>query len=196
MSRIPHYLIEGMITSSFALGANTSYIYVRGEYYYVIAILEKAIKEAYEAGMLGNNIQGSSYSLDMALHTSAGRYICGEETALINALEGKRANPRFKPPFPQVSGLWGRPTLVLSHSDDTVVTNFVALSTRTAESITNAKSVHYGVDLRGKRRYLRLAVTTATTTNDGVTVCCGATLSQLENAPNGTTGVADSVVFV
>lgn len=88
------------------------------------------------------------------------------------------------------------PTLVLSHSDDTVVTNFVALSTRTAESIVAAKSVHYGVDLRGKKRYLRLAVTTATTTNDGVTVCCGATLSQLENAPNGTTGVADAVVFV
>ena len=112
MENDPHLLIEGMITASIALQATMSYIFLRGEYKEAEKALLKAIKEAYEAGMLGHNIQGSSYSLNMALHTSAGRYICGEETALINALEGKRANPRFKPPFPQVSGLWGRPTLV------------------------------------------------------------------------------------
>jgi len=112
MENDPHLLIEGMITASIALQATMSYIFLRGEYKEAEKALLKAIKEAYEAGMLGHNILGSSYSLDMALHTSAGRYICGEETALINALEGKRANPRFKPPFPQVSGLWGRPTLV------------------------------------------------------------------------------------
>ena len=112
MSRIPHYLIEGMITSSFALGANTSYIYVRGEYYYIIAILEKAIKEAYAAGWLGKNILGTGYNLDMYVQAGGGAYICGEETALLESLEGKRGNPRIKPPFPAVKGLWGCPTVV------------------------------------------------------------------------------------
>ena len=88
------------------------------------------------------------------------------------------------------------PTLVLSHSDDTVASNFVALSTRTAENIAAAKTVHYGVDLRGKKRYLRIAVSTATATNDNVTVAAIGTLSDLENAPNGTTSVADVAVFV
>ena len=112
MSRIPHYLIEGMITSSFALGANTSYIYVRGEYYYVIAILEKAIKEAYSAGWLGKNILGTGYNLDLYVHPGGGAYICGEETALLESLEGKRGNPRIKPPFPAIKGLYGCPTVV------------------------------------------------------------------------------------
>ncbi len=112
MSRIPHYLIEGMITSSFALGANTSYIYVRGEYYYVIAILEKAIKEAYAAGWLGKNILGTGYDLDLYVQPGGGAYICGEETALLESLEGKRGNPRIKPPFPAIKGLWGCPTVV------------------------------------------------------------------------------------
>ncbi len=112
MSRIPHYLIEGMITSSFALGANTSYIYVRGEYYYVIAILEKAIKEAYAAGWLGKNILGTGFDHDMYVQPGGGAYICGEETALLESLEGKRGNPRIKPPFPAVKGLWGCPTVV------------------------------------------------------------------------------------
>ncbi|MAM72005.1 MAG: NADH-quinone oxidoreductase subunit F [Gammaproteobacteria bacterium] len=112
MEKDPHLLIEGMITSSYALSATTAYIFLRGEYTLAEERLLKAIDEAYTAGMLGQNIQGTDFSLDLYLHTSAGRYICGEETALINALEGKRANPRFKPPFPQVSGLWGRPTLV------------------------------------------------------------------------------------
>ncbi len=112
MENDPHLLIEGMITASYALQATTAYIFLRGEYTLAEEVLLKAIAEAYEGGMLGKNIQKSEFSLDIYLHTSAGRYICGEETALINALEGKRANPRFKPPFPQVSGLWGRPTLV------------------------------------------------------------------------------------
>ncbi len=112
MENDPHLLIEGMITASYAIQASTGYIFLRGEYTLAEENLLKAIDEAYDNGMLGKNIQGSDFSLDIYLHTSAGRYICGEETALINALEGKRANPRFKPPFPQVSGLWGRPTLV------------------------------------------------------------------------------------
>ena len=112
MERIPHLLIEGMIVSSYALGANTSYIYVRGEYYYVIKILQKAIKEAYAAGLLGKNILGSGYDLDLHVQPGGGAYICGEETALLESLEGKRGNPRLKPPFPAVAGLWGRPTVV------------------------------------------------------------------------------------
>lgn len=112
MSRIPHILIEGMITSSFALGANTSYIYVRGEYYYIIRILEKAIQEAYAAGWLGKNIMGTGYNLDLYVQPGGGAYICGEETALLESLEGKRGNPRIKPPFPAVKGVWGCPTVV------------------------------------------------------------------------------------
>ena len=112
MERIPHLLIEGMITSSFALGANTSYIYIRGEYFYITHILEKAIDEAYQNGWLGKNILGSEFSHDIYVHVGAGAYICGEETALLESLEGKRGNPRIKPPFPAVAGLYGCPTVV------------------------------------------------------------------------------------
>jgi NADH-quinone oxidoreductase subunit F len=112
MSKLPHLLIEGMIAGSYALGARTSYIYIRGELLYVLRILEKAIAEAYAAGFLGENIQGSGYSLDLHVHPGGGAYICGEETALLESLEGKRGNPRNKPPFPAVQGLYARPTVV------------------------------------------------------------------------------------
>ena len=112
MERHPHALIEGMITASYALGARDSYIYIRGEYFYVHRILENAIKEAYAAGWLGKDILGTGYSLDLHMQIGAGAYICGEETALLESLEGKRGNPRIKPPFPAVAGLWGRPTVV------------------------------------------------------------------------------------
>ena len=108
----PHQLSEGMILAAYTIGADISYIFIRGEYLLAIERLRDALQECYAAGLLGDNILGSGYSLNMYVHPSAGRYICGEETALINALEGKRANPRAKPPFPQVSGLWGRPTIV------------------------------------------------------------------------------------
>ncbi len=112
MERHPHLLIEGMIAASFALGANTSYIYIRGEYFYVARILEQAIAEAYEAGILGKNIFGTGYNLDLHVQIGAGAYICGEETALLESLEGKRGNPRIKPPFPAIAGLYGCPTVV------------------------------------------------------------------------------------
>ena len=112
MAHSPHTLIEGMIVSSFALGAKTSYIYVRGEMLYVIRILEKAIEEARAKGFLGKNILGTGYSLDLYVHPGGGAYICGEETALLESLEGKRGNPRNKPPFPAVSGLYACPTVV------------------------------------------------------------------------------------
>ncbi len=108
----PHQLIEGIIISAYTLQAETAYIFIRGEYTRCAELLTKAIAECREHGLLGRNIMHSRFNLDIYVHTSAGRYICGEETALLNSLEGKRANPRAKPPFPQVSGLWGRPTVV------------------------------------------------------------------------------------
>jgi NADH-quinone oxidoreductase subunit F len=112
MEHIPHLLIEGMITSSFALGAKTSYIYIRGEYFYVSRILEAAIAEAYANGWLGKNILGSGFDHDCYVQVGGGAYICGEETALLESLEGKRGNPRIKPPFPAIAGLYGCPTVV------------------------------------------------------------------------------------
>jgi NADH-quinone oxidoreductase subunit F len=108
----PHQLIEGMILSAYAIQADIAYIFLRCEYVVAARHLQEAIDACYAKGYLGKDILGSGYDLELYLHLSAGRYICGEETALINALEGKRANPRAKPPFPQVSGLWGRPTIV------------------------------------------------------------------------------------
>lgn len=108
----PHQLIEGMIVSAYAIQADVGYIFLRWAYKLAAQRLEQAIAEAYRQGYLGRNILGSDYSLELHLHVSAGRYMCGEETALLNALEGKRANPRAKPPYPQVSGLWGKPTVV------------------------------------------------------------------------------------
>lgn len=108
----PHQLIEGMAIAAYAIEADAAYIFLRAEYRLAAERLRRAIAEAYEHGFLGKNILRSGYSLELHLHTSAGRYICGEETALLNALEGKRPIPRAKPPFPQLSGLWGMPTVV------------------------------------------------------------------------------------
>jgi NADH-quinone oxidoreductase subunit F len=108
----PHQLIAGMIIAAYAIGAQKAFIFLRWAYKKAEIILRKAISETYEAGYLGKNILGTGYNLDLYLHSSAGRYICGEETALINSLEGKRGIPRSKPPFPGVSGLFGQPTVV------------------------------------------------------------------------------------
>ena len=112
MEFIPHLLIEGMITASFALGSKRSYIYIRGEYAWIVDILEQAIHEAKNNGFLGKNILGSGYDLEIYVQRGAGAYICGEETALLESLEGKRGNPRIKPPFPAIKGLWDCPTVV------------------------------------------------------------------------------------
>lgn len=108
----PHLFIEGMILSAYAIQAEVGFIFLRWGYQLAEARMKKAIAEAYQAGWLGKNINGSGFNFDLHIHVSAGRYMCGEETGLINALEGKRANPRAKPPFPQVSGLFGKPTIV------------------------------------------------------------------------------------
>ena len=112
MEQLPHLLIEGMIISARALKAYRGYIFLRGEYVDAAIHLRRAVEEAKAAGFLGKNILGSGFDFELFVHTGAGRYICGEETALINSLEGRRANPRAKPPFPAVSGVWGKPTCV------------------------------------------------------------------------------------
>ena len=108
----PYSLVEGMALASYAIGVRHAFIFIRRGYEQAAANLRLAIAEALAAGLLGENILGSGFSCDIDVHVSAGRYICGEETALMNALEGKRANPRAKPPFPAVKGLWGGPTVV------------------------------------------------------------------------------------
>lgn len=112
MEFLPHLLIEGLIVSSYALGSNTTYIYIRGEYAWIPDILEQAIQEAKNNGFLGKNILGTGFDCEIYVQRGAGAYICGEETALLESLEGKRGNPRIKPPFPAVKGLWQRPTVV------------------------------------------------------------------------------------
>lgn len=108
----PHRLIEGMIIAAYAMGARGGYIYIRGEFIEPIRIVEDAIAEAYAAGLLGQNILGTEFSFDLAVHRGAGAYICGEETALMESLEGKKGQPRFKPPFPASYGLYGQPTTI------------------------------------------------------------------------------------
>src|SRR5438309_8650312 len=112
MERDPHMLIEGMLIAAYALGAKTNYIYTRGEYKYLIDIMDVALTEARAAGLLGEKILGSDFSCEIHTHTGAGAYICGEETALLSSLEGFRGHPRMKPPFPAVSGLYASPTVV------------------------------------------------------------------------------------
>jgi NADH-quinone oxidoreductase subunit F len=108
----PHQLLEGMIISGYAIQATQAFVFMRWAYKDAARIMTQAIADAYAAGYLGKNILGRGYNLEMQLHTGVGRYMCGEETALLNSLEGKRAVPRAKPPFPQVSGLFGKPTIV------------------------------------------------------------------------------------
>lgn len=108
----PHLLIEGMIIAAYALGAKNNYIYIRGEMMREVVVLRRAVEEAYQKGYLGDNILGSGVTCHLAVHRGAGAYICGEETALLNSLEGKRGQPRLKPPFPAVKGLFGNPTIV------------------------------------------------------------------------------------
>ena len=112
MERNPHLLIEGCAIASYAIGAKIAYIYIRGEFYHVQKILEAEIERAYKAGYLGRNILGSGFDCDVYVHRGAGAYEAGEETALIESLEGKRAQPRIKPPFPAVAGLYQCPTAV------------------------------------------------------------------------------------
>lgn len=112
LEKDPHMLLEGIIITCYAVGIHTAYIYIRGEYIKPAKILEESIQEAYDAGFLGNNILGKGFGLDIFVHKGAGGYICGEETALLESLEGKKGWPRLKPPFPAVVGLFRCPTVI------------------------------------------------------------------------------------
>ncbi|MFN3680558.1 MAG: NADH-quinone oxidoreductase subunit F, partial [Nitrospira sp.] len=112
MERDPHQVLEGIILACYAIGAESAYIYIRGELVLAAAILERAIGEARAAGYIGKNILGTGVNVDVWVHRGAGAYICGEETALLESLEGKRGLPRVKPPFPATHGLYGKPTVV------------------------------------------------------------------------------------
>jgi len=112
MEKDPHLLIEGMLIAAYSLGSKAIYCYTRGEYRYLIDIMDRAIEEARAAGIVGTNIFGTDFSCEVYTHTGAGAYICGEETALLNSLEGLRGHPRMKPPFPAIAGLYASPTVV------------------------------------------------------------------------------------
>jgi NADH-quinone oxidoreductase subunit F len=149
MEQLPHQLIEAMMIVGYAIQASRAYIFLRGEYLLAEERLNQAIKEAETAGYVGNNILGSSFSLPLVVHTGAGRYICGEETALINSLEGRRAVPRAKPPFPQIAGLWGKPTVV---NNVETLSNVPAILMRGADwfrGLSQGKSSDAGTKLYG-----------------------------------------------
>jgi len=122
----PHLLLEGITIAGYAIGANAGYIYIRGEFVFGANRLEEAIKEAYDKGLLGKNILGKGFDFDIYVHRGAGAYICGEETALIDSIEGKRGMPRIKPPFPAIAGLYSGPTIVNNVETLAVVPHIVA----------------------------------------------------------------------
>ncbi|HIY40986.1 MAG TPA: NADH-quinone oxidoreductase subunit NuoF [Candidatus Nocardiopsis merdipullorum] len=140
----PHVLVEGVAISSYAIKSHQAFIYIRGEVLHVIRRLRNAINEAYEAGLLGKNILGSGYDLDVVVHTGAGAYICGEETALLDSLEGYRGWPRLKPPFPAVAGLYASPTVVNNVESIASVPSIVANGAEWFTSMGTEKSAGFG----------------------------------------------------
>ncbi|UAJ65523.1 NADH-quinone oxidoreductase subunit NuoF [Candidatus Schneideria nysicola] len=149
MERIPHLLIEGILISAFAIQAYRGYIFLRGEYIQAYKCLKQAINEAMKYGFLGKNILKSGFNFELFLHTGAGRYICGEETALMNALEGKRANPRAKPPFPGQVGIWGKPTCINNVETLCNIPAIIEHGVYWYRNITAGKSEDTGTKLMG-----------------------------------------------
>ncbi|TGN20157.1 NADH-quinone oxidoreductase subunit NuoF [Leptospira idonii] len=140
IEKLPHMLIEGMIIAAKAIDSHQGYIYIRGEFKKGLDTVEKAVEEAYAAGILGKNIQGSGFDFDLAVYSGAGAYICGEESALINSLEGRRGHPRLKPPFPAVSGLYACPTVVNNVETFCNVPHIIAMTGEEYKKIGTEKS--------------------------------------------------------
>jgi NADH-quinone oxidoreductase subunit F len=140
LERDPHSLIEGMLIGAFALGVETCYIYYRGEYNYLIDIMDKAIEEARAAKLIGKNILGSDFSCEFYTHTGAGAYICGEETALLSSLEGYRGHPRMKPPFPAIEGVYACPTVVNNVETLTAVPQIIEMGGKAWQELGTEKS--------------------------------------------------------
>ena len=140
MERDPHGIIEGMAIGSYAIGCHLTFIYIRGEFQHCIEKMEKAVEEAYAKGHLGKNIYGSGYDLDMIVHTGGGAYICGEETALLNSLEGERGQSRMRPPFPAIEGLYACPTIVNNVESLAAVPHIINRGAEWYASLGTAKS--------------------------------------------------------
>ncbi|HEV3293959.1 MAG TPA: NADH-quinone oxidoreductase subunit NuoF [Streptosporangiaceae bacterium] len=145
MLATPHLLVEGAIITSFAIRADKAFIYVRGEVLHVVRRVQQAVAEAYEAGYLGRDILGSGYHLDLVVHAGAGAYICGEETALLDSLEGFRGQPRLKPPFPAVEGLYACPTVINNVESIASVPSIVANGGAWFAGMGTEKSKGYGI---------------------------------------------------
>ncbi len=145
MMASPHTLVEGVIISAYAIRAKNAFIYVRGEVLHVIRRLQAAVAEAYAAGHLGTDIHGSGYSLDLVVHAGAGAYICGEETALLDSLEGRRGQPRLRPPFPAVAGLYAGPTVINNVESIASVPSIIGHGADWFASMGTEKSKGYGI---------------------------------------------------
>ncbi|MCY7396984.1 MAG: NADH-quinone oxidoreductase subunit NuoF [Nocardioides sp.] len=141
----PHTLVEGVIISSFAIRAHTAFIYIRGEVLHVIRRVQAAVAEAYAAGHLGTDIHGSGYDLDVVVHAGAGAYICGEETALLEGLEGRRGQPRLRPPFPAVAGLYASPTVINNVESIASVPSIIGNGAAWFASMGTEKSKGFGI---------------------------------------------------
>jgi NADH-quinone oxidoreductase subunit F len=141
----PHALVEGVIISAYAIRANIAFIYVRGEVLHVIRRLQQAVAEAYEAGYIGTDILGTGFDLELVVHSGAGAYICGEETALLDSLEGFRGQPRLKPPFPAVAGLYGGPTVINNVESIASVPAIIANGADWFASMGTEKSKGFGI---------------------------------------------------
>jgi NADH-quinone oxidoreductase subunit F len=145
MMASPHTLVEGVIISSYAIRAHTAFIYVRGEVLHVVRRLQAAVKEAYAAGHLGRDIHGTGYDLDLIIHAGAGAYICGEETALLDSLEGRRGQPRLRPPFPAVAGLYASPTVINNVESIASVPSIIDRGAEWFASMGTEKSKGFGI---------------------------------------------------
>ncbi|MFC5380796.1 NADH-quinone oxidoreductase subunit NuoF [Aquipuribacter nitratireducens] len=145
MLATPHLLVEGVVISSYAIGANRAFIYLRGEELHVYRRLLQAVEEAREAGYVGTDVLGSGFDLDVVVHAGAGAYICGEETALLDSLEGRRGQPRLKPPFPAVAGLYARPTVVNNVESIASVPSIVSKGADWFAGLGTEKSTGYGL---------------------------------------------------
>ncbi|GAB3590214.1 NADH-quinone oxidoreductase subunit NuoF [Angustibacter peucedani] len=145
MMAAPHFLVEGVAITSFAIGCDHAFIYLRGEVVHVYRRLMRAVEEAYAKGFLGKNILGSGFDLDVTVHAGAGAYICGEETALLDSLEGRRGQPRLKPPFPAVAGLYARPTVVNNVESIASVPAIISKGADWFSSMGTEKSTGFGL---------------------------------------------------
>jgi NADH-quinone oxidoreductase subunit F len=145
MMASPHTLIEGVIISSYAIRANRAFVYVRGEVLHVVRRLQRAVEEAYQAGHLGKDIHGYGYDLDVVVHAGAGAYICGEETALLDSLEGRRGQPRLRPPFPAVAGLYASPTVINNVESIASVPSIIGNGPDWFASMGTEKSKGFGI---------------------------------------------------